>query len=55
MRLKKTRPGTLTTLVRVRVTQAQHDALMKVAHERNLNFSTYARKVLLKDIENTHV
>lgn len=54
MKPKKTRPGTLTTVVRLRVTQAQHDALMKIAHERNTTFSIYARKVLLKGIEDTH-
>jgi hypothetical protein len=52
---KKTRPTTLTTLVRVRVTQEQHDVLMDLAHKRNMTFSTYARKVLLTGIiEDTH-
>ena len=51
---KKTRPNTLTTIVKIRVTTEQRDALMNLAHERNTTFSTYARKVLLKDIENTH-
>jgi hypothetical protein len=55
MKTKKTRPTTLTTIVRVRVTKAQHDALMNLAHSRNTTFSTYARKVLLKDIEDTYV
>lgn len=52
---KKTRPNTLTTIVKIRVTTAQRQALMNLAHERNTTFSVYARKVLLKDIEDTHV
>lgn len=54
MKTKKTRPTTLTTIVRVRVTKAQHDALMNLAHKRNTTFSNYARKVLLKEVEDTH-
>jgi hypothetical protein len=54
LKARKTRPGTLTTIVKIRVTTEQRDALMNLAHERNTTFSTYARKVLLKDIENTH-
>lgn len=54
MKTKKTRSTTLTTIVKVRVTRAQHDALMNLAHKRNTTFSNYARKVLLKDIEETH-
>jgi hypothetical protein len=54
MKTKKTRPNTLTTMVKIRVTTAQRDALMNLAHERNTTFSVYARKVLLKDIEDTH-
>ena len=41
-------------MVKIRVTMAQRDALMNLAHERNTTFSVYARKVLLKDIEDTH-
>ena len=55
MKTKKTRATTLTTIVRVRVTKAQHDALMNLAHKRNTTFSNYARQVLLKDVEDTHV
>lgn len=52
---RKTRPTTLTTIVKVRVTQEQHDVLMNLAHKRNMTFSTYARKVLLTGvIEDTH-
>jgi hypothetical protein len=54
-RPKKPRPTSLTTIVRLRVTQEQHDALMNLAHQRNTTFSTYARKVLLKELEDTHV
>jgi hypothetical protein len=54
MKTKKTRPNTLTTMVKIRVTTAQRDALMNLAHQRNTTFSVYARKVLLKDIEDTH-
>ena len=54
MKTKKTRPNTLTTMVKIRVTMAQRDALMNLAHERNTTFSVYASKVLLKDIEDTH-
>ena len=53
-KIKKTRPNTLTTIVKIRVTTEQRDALMNLAHERNTTFSMYARKVLLKDIEDTH-
>lgn len=52
---KKTRPGTLTTMVKIRVTMEQRDALMSLAHARNTTFSVYARKVLLQNIEDTHV
>jgi len=47
-----------TSVVRLRVTQEQHDALMQAAHKNNLTFSDYARKALLKGIktiENTYV
>lgn len=54
MKTKKTRPNTLTTMVKIRVTTAQRDALMNLAHQRNTTFSVYARRVLLKDIEDTH-
>jgi hypothetical protein len=40
-----------TSVVRLRVTQEQHDALMKAAHDSNLTFSDYARKALLKGIK----
>jgi hypothetical protein len=46
-----------TSVVRLRVTQEQHDALMQAAHDSNLTFSDYARKALLKGIktlENTY-
>lgn len=54
-KIRKTRSTTLTTLLRVRVTQDQHDVLMNLAHKQNMTFSTYARKVLLTGIEGTHV
>ena len=47
-----------TSVVRLRVTQHEHDALMQAAHKNNLTFSDYARKALLKGIktiENTYV
>lgn len=40
-----------TSMVKLRVTQEQHDALMKAAHDRNVTFSVYARRVLLKGID----
>lgn len=40
-----------TSMVKLRVTQEQHDALMRAAHERNVTFSVYARKMLLKGID----
>lgn len=51
---KKTRAGTKTTYVQVRVTQEQHEILMNLAHKRNLTFSEYLRNVLLQKTENTH-
>lgn len=42
-----------TSVVRLRVTQEQHDALMEAAHRNNLTFSDYARKALLKGIKTT--
>ena len=47
-----------TSVVRLRVTQDEHDALMQAAHKNNLTFSDYARKALLKGIktiEDTYV
>ena len=51
-----------TSVVRLRVTQHEHDLLMQAAHDNNLTFSDYARKALLKGIktgiktiENTYV
>ena len=55
MKAKKTRPNTLTTIVKIRVTTLQRDAHFNLAHERNTTFSTYARKVLLKDITDTYI
>lgn len=52
---KKTRAGTKTTFVQVRVTQEQHDILMNLAQRRNLTFSEYLRNVLLQKTDNTHV
>lgn len=40
-----------TSVVRLRVTKEQHDALMQAAHNSNLTFSDYARKALLKGIK----
>ena len=40
-----------TSVVRLRVTKQQHDALMQAAHNSNLTFSDYARKALLKGIK----
>lgn len=40
-----------TSMVKLRVTQEQHDALMRAAHDRNVTFSVYARKMLLKGID----
>lgn len=38
------------TSVRIRVTKAQHEALMDAARQMNTTFSVYARKVLLRGI-----
>jgi len=54
-KIRKTRSTTFTSLLKVRVTQDQHDLLMQTAHKKNMTFSTYARKVLLTGIEDTHV
>lgn len=51
---KKTRAGTKTAYVQVRVTQEQHQILMNLAHKRNLTFSDYLRNILLQKTENTH-
>lgn len=53
--IRKTRPNTLTNTIRIRVTKEQHEALMNLAHDRHLTFSDYARKMLLNNIESTHV
>jgi len=53
--IRKTRPNTLTNTIRIRVTKEQHEALMNLAHDRHLTFSDYARKMLLNNIEKTHV
>ena len=47
------RPNSKTALVKFRVTEEQHTALMKLAHVRNTTFSVYARKVLLDKIVET--
>lgn len=47
------RPNSKTALVKFRVTEEQHAALMKIAHKRNTSFSVYARKVLLDKIIDT--
>ena len=39
------------TSVRIRVTKAQHEALMDAARQMNTTFSVYARKVLLRGIK----
>jgi hypothetical protein len=40
-----------TSIVKLRVTQEQRDALMRAAHDRNVTFSVYARNMLLKGID----
>lgn len=44
-------------VVRLRVTQHEHDLLMQTAHKHNLTFSEYARKALLKEliIQDTYI
>jgi len=44
-----------TAVVRLRVTQHEHDLLMQIAHQHNLTFSEYARKALLKEVSNTYI
>lgn len=46
-----------TAVVRLRVTQHEHDLLMQTAHKHNLTFSEYARKALLKEliIQDTYI
>jgi hypothetical protein len=44
-------PPVKTSMDKLRVTQEQHDALMQAAHDRNITFSVYARKMLLKGID----
>ena len=44
---KITRPGTKTTSIHLRLTQDEHDFLMKIAQDRNTTLSEYARKMLM--------